>query len=153
QLVHERGPVPVGLACDFIAQAALGLEHAHEQGMVHRDVKPHNLMLTPAGQVKILDFGLARFASEARPAAPGPAPGPGKADGSVTDPGLVLGSVDYMAPEQADDPQQADGRADVYGLGCTLYFLLAGSPPFAGSSVGEKLACHRAHRPRPLGEF
>src|SRR5262249_37677120 len=96
RLVQERGPLPVDRACEYVRQAALGLEYAFEQGMVHRDLKPHNLMLTPDGRVKILDFGLACFASEAASAA------------GVTGTGLVLGTVDYIAPEQADNAHQAD---------------------------------------------
>jgi serine/threonine protein kinase len=109
RLVQEHGPLPVDRACDYVRQAALGLQHAFEQGMVHRDLKPHNLMLTPDGRVKILDFGLAYFASEAASAA------------AVTGRGLVVGTVDYMAPEQADNAHQADIRSDIYSLGCTLY--------------------------------
>ncbi len=143
-LVRERGPLPIGEACEYIRQAALGLQHANEQGMVHRDIKPHNLMVTPAGQVKILDFGLARRARGAEEVA-------GKPEGSavpLTGAGAVLGSADYIAPEQAADPRTADIRADIYSLGCTLYFLLAGSPPFPEGTVQDKLARH-AHEPLP----
>jgi tRNA A-37 threonylcarbamoyl transferase component Bud32 len=115
RLIQERGPLPVDRACEYIRQAALGLQHAFEKKMVHRDLKPRNLMLTPDGCVKILDFGLAHFASEAADAA-----GP-------TSTGLVLGTVDYIAPEQADNAHQADIRSDIYSLGCTLYHLLAGA--------------------------
>ncbi len=117
RVVAERGPLPVGEACDYVRQAAMGLQHAHEHGMIHRDIKPHNLMLTPQGTVKMLDFGLARLAGEA-----GSQPGGGTAQGTV------LGTVDYMAPEQADDAHQADIRSDIYSLGCTLYHLLSGRP-------------------------
>ncbi len=144
-LVRERGPLPIGEACDYARQAALGLQHAHEQGMVHRDIKPHNLMVRPAGQVKILDFGLARLARGAEEAAPRPE---GSAN-ALTGAGAVLGSADYIAPEQAADPRAADIRADIYSLGCTLYFLLAGSPPFPEGTVQDKLAWH-AQEPLPL---
>jgi uncharacterized protein (TIGR03067 family) len=150
QLVADRGPLPVERACEYVRQAALGLQHAHECGMVHRDVKPHNLMLTPDGRVKILDFGLGRFASEA--AVP-PGAGPTPPDGGISGAGLVLGTADYIAPEQAADPHGADVRSDLYSLGCTLYFLLTGSPPFPGPSVLEKLTAHRTRQPRPLAEF
>jgi WD40 repeat protein len=138
RLVQERGPLPVDRACDYVRQAALGLQHAFGQGMVHRDLKPHNLMLTPDGRVKTLDFGLARFASEAAPAA------------GLTGTGLVLGTVDYIAPEQADSPHQADIRSDIYSLGCTLYHLLAGQPPFPTGTPVQKLRAHLEKQPRPL---
>src|SRR5260370_1655880 len=89
QLVAKRGPLPILNACNYIRQAALGLQHAHEQGMVHRDIKPQNLMLTPRGQVKILDFGLARLASERQR-------GPG-----LTQAGAFMGTPEYASPEQA----------------------------------------------------
>jgi WD40 repeat protein len=141
RLVKERGPLPVDRACEYARQTALGLQHAFEQGMVHRDLKPHNLMLTPDGRVKILDFGLACFASEAASAA------------GVTGTGLVLGTVDYIAPEQADNPHEADIRSDIYSLGCTLYHLLAGRPPFATGTALQKVLAHREKNPQPLTEL
>jgi hypothetical protein len=141
RLVRERGPLPVDCACDYVRQAALGLQHAFEQGMVHRDIKPHNLMLTPDGRVKILDFGLASFASEAVSAA------------AATGTGLVLGTVDYMAPEQADSARQADIRSDIYSLGCTLYHLLAGQPPFPRGTPIQKMMAHASRQPQPLTEL
>ncbi len=143
-LVRERGPLPTSEACDYARQAAQGLQHAHEQGMVHRDIKPHNLMVTPAGQVKILDFGLARLA---RPPEEG-VTGPGGSAPPLTGAGAVLGSADYIAPEQAADPRSADIRADIYSLGCTLYFLIAGAPPFPQGTVQNKLNRH-AREPLP----
>jgi tRNA A-37 threonylcarbamoyl transferase component Bud32 len=104
RLVQERGPLRVDRACEYVRQAALGLQYAFEQGMVHRDLKPHNLMLTPDGRVKILDFGLACCASEAASLT------------GLTGTGLVLGTVDYIAPEQADSAHQADIRSDIYSL-------------------------------------
>jgi tRNA A-37 threonylcarbamoyl transferase component Bud32 len=101
RIVFSQGPLPIALACDYVRQAALGLEHAHQHGMVHRDITPRNLMLTGQGQVKVLDFGLAYFASEARTADRAAAPH------------VLLGSIDYMAPEQAADPHAADVRAAV----------------------------------------
>ncbi len=139
--VLEAGPQPVRDACDWVRQAALGLQHAHERGMVHRDIKPANLLRTPEGQIKILDFGLARFVSESAAA------------GSVTPVGAVVGTPDYVAPEQAYDPRQADIRADIYSLGCTLYHLLAGRPPFPGGTVLQKLMAHQERRPQPLTEL
>jgi WD40 repeat protein len=140
RLVKERGPLPVDRACEYARQAALGLQHAFEQGMVHRDLKPPNLMLTPGGCVKILDFGLARFAGEA-------------ALGGATGSGMVLGTVDYIAPEQADNAHEADIRSDIYSLGCTLYHLLAGQPPFPTGTPLQKLTAHVNKKPQPLTEL
>jgi response regulator RpfG family c-di-GMP phosphodiesterase/serine/threonine protein kinase len=133
QYVLERGPLPVAVACDFIRQAANGLRHAHEHGLIHRDVKPSNLLVTstlpgaagPNGLIKILDFGLARLYRRRCTAAH-----------------AVLGTVDYMAPEQARDARSVDIRADIYGLGGTLYWLLTGQRPFPGDRppVQELLA-------------
>jgi WD40 repeat protein/serine/threonine protein kinase len=140
RLVQERGPLPVDRACEYVRQAALGLQHAFEQGMVHRDLKPHNLMLAWNGRVQILDFGLARFASEA-------------ASAGVTDTGLVLGTVDYIAPEQADSSRQADIRSDIYSLGCTLYHLLTGQPPFPAGTALQKVMAHIEKKPQSLTEL
>jgi hypothetical protein len=141
RLVQERGPLAVDRACDYVRQAALGLQHAFEQGMVHRDLKPHNLMLTPEGRVKILEFGLARFASEAASKA------------GVTGTGMALGTVDYIAPEQADSARQADIRSDIYSLGCTLYHLAAGQPPFPAGTALQKVMAHMEKTPQPLTEL
>jgi WD40 repeat protein len=138
--IEEHGPLPVRDACDHVRQAALGLQHAFEQGMVHRDLKPHNLMRTPQGGIKVLDFGLARWERESG----------GRDD--LTRAGLVMGTPDYMAPEQADDSHAVDIRADLYSLGCTLYFLLTGNPPFPGGSVMQKLARHQQAVARPVHE-
>jgi uncharacterized protein (TIGR03067 family) len=154
--VAERGPLPVRQACDYIRQAALGLQYAHERGMVHRDIKPQNLMLTPEGQVKILDFGLARFAMEAAPTgalltAPAAEATRGSQDiGSLTQVGTVLGTPDYIAPEQARDAHTADIRADIYSLGCTLYDLLAGHAPFPAGTAVDKVMAHLERSPKPL---
>jgi uncharacterized protein (TIGR03067 family) len=156
RVLAERGPLPVAEACAYARQAALGLQHAHEQGMVHRDIKPHNLMLTPGGRVKILDFGLARFASEA--ALPGallaePPAGPTTPAASLTQTGTVVGTPDYIAPEQARDAHAADIRADLYSLGCTLYDLLTGRAPFPEGTAVEKVRAHLERAPRPLTEL
>jgi serine/threonine protein kinase len=140
-VVRQRGPLPVGLACGYIRQVALGLQHAFEQGMVHRDIKPHNLMLTSGGRVKILDFGLARFASETTPAL------------ALTQASQIMGTPDYMAPEQATDARSADIRADLYSLGCSLYHLVAGRPPFADLPVIHKLMAHLECAPEPITAF
>jgi WD40 repeat protein/tRNA A-37 threonylcarbamoyl transferase component Bud32 len=141
QHVRDHGPLPVPQACIYVRQAALGLHHAFTKGMVHRDIKPQNLLLTPQGWVKVLDFGLARFVRETA------APADGEAAG-LTHSGAMMGTPDYMAPEQANDPHTADIRADLYSLGCTLYFLLTGEPPFPKGTLVQRLADHQ-HTPPP----
>src|SRR5262249_36151773 len=154
RLVESRGPLSVPHACHFARQAALGLQHAHEHGMVHRDIKPANLMVTRRGQVKVLDFGLARFAREQSETEPLAAPGTaGLAGGSVTAAGTVVGTPDYMAPEQGRDSRRADIRADVYSLGCTLYYALTGRAPFPDGSPFNKLIAHQEQAPQPLTEL
>jgi WD40 repeat protein len=141
RLVRERGPLPPQRACDYVRQAALGLQHAHEKGLVHRDVKPANLMLTAEGQVKVLDLGLARCDwSETG----------WDECGTITSAGTVMGTAEFLAPEQADDPRRADVRADLYSLGCTLYFLLTGHPPFPEGTLMQKLKAHALHTPSSL---
>ena len=140
-LVSQRGPLPVAEACEVIRQAALGLQHLHEHGLVHRDVKPSNLMLTPSGLVKVIDLGLARMVSGSAQ------------EGQISVPGQFLGTLDYMAPEQCDDCHTVDIRADIYSLGCTLYHLLAGGPPFAAcSSPYKKLKAHVEAPAPPIRE-
>jgi uncharacterized protein (TIGR03067 family) len=159
RLLAEKGPLPVRQACDYIRQAALGLQHAHEQGMVHRDIKPHNLMLTPDGRVKILDFGLARFARENAPGtaprttAPAPEVPAAATSEPLTELGTVMGTPDYIAPEQAVDAHAADIRADIYSLGCTLYDLMAGHAPFPEGTAIDKVLAHAERQPRPLTEL
>src|SRR5262249_52788547 len=135
----QGGPLPIEQACTYIRQVALGLQHAHERGLVHRDIKPSNLLLAPKeGVVKILDLGLALMMEE----------GDGE-DDTLTETGVVMGTPDYGAPEQARRSHQVDIRADLYSLGCTLYFLLTGRAPFAGT-VGEKLVQHQLDEAEPL---
>ncbi len=143
-LVKSRGPLPMPYACYYIQQAAFGLQHAFEKGMVHRDIKPQNLILAREGNkhvVKILDFGLAKATRE-------------KADDTgLTGEGQMLGTPDYIAPEQMLDAAKADIRADIYSLGCTLYYLLAGRPPFRGSSLGAVLMAHQTQEAKPLNSL
>ncbi len=152
RLVEKRGPLPVTNACHYIRQAALGLQHAFTQGMVHRDIKPQNLMLTRQGQVKVLDFGLARLGRAPGPAAPEPKALPLALGPGLTQAGAVLGTPDYMAPEQAHNSRAVDIRADIYSLGCTLYFLLKGEPPFPTGSQLQKMVAHAEDSPPALGE-
>ena len=141
RLLKERGPLPVAQACDYARQAALGLQHAHERGLVHRDIKPSNLLVTTKGaQVKVLDLGLARLDLIG-----GRAP-----ETQLTEVGAVMGTPDYIAPEQALDTRQADQRADIYSLGCTLYHLLTGQPPFPDGTLAQKLLRHQQTDPAPV---
>ena len=145
QTVKEHGALPVAEACDFVRQAAIGLQHAHELGMVHRDIKPHNLMVSADGTIKILDFGLASLAPEVL--ADGDAV---EARGELTSAGSIMGTPDFISPEQAKDAREADIRSDIYSLGATLYFLLSGRPPFPEGSVVQKLKNHAEFEPEPL---
>ena len=141
EVVQQNGPLAIELACNFVRQAALGLQHAFEQEMVHRDIKPGNLMLTPKGQVKILDFGLARLCG---------ARAKGK---GLTQFDSFLGTPEYVSPEQANDPRTADIRADIYSLGCTFYFLLTGRPPFQEDTIVKLVRAHIEKEPPPLRDL
>ncbi len=147
QVVKRRGPLPLRNACNYTCQAALGLQYAFEQGMVHRDIKPHNLMLTPRGRVKILDFGLARVVSEQSSVSHR------TSVSHLTPPGALMGTPAYIAPEQVQDARTADIRADIYSLGCTLYCLLAGHPPFQEDTLMKVLMAHLYQEPTPLREL
>jgi serine/threonine protein kinase len=137
-LVKERGRLEVRQALDCVLQAAKGLAYAHRQGVIHRDIKPGNLLLDKEGTVKILDMGLARLGPG------GPAQGPGTE--RLTQSGAALGTCDYMAPEQAYDTHRADERSDIYSLGCTLYRLLTGDPPYSRETLVQILIAHREAR-------
>jgi serine/threonine protein kinase len=133
RIVKLGGPLPVAQAVDYILQAARGLQYAHEQGIVHRDIKPSNLLLDKRGTVKILDMGLARVS--------------GLVDEDerdrLTASGQVMGTLDYMAPEQALDTHNADARADIYSLGCTLYRLVTGEAMYESDSLAKILIAHQ----------
>lgn len=140
QRVKGEGPLPIGLACEIVRQAALGLQYAHDHGFVHRDIKPSNLFLTKSGHVKILDLGLARLQDDTgRDEAGAPAAK------DLTQENQFLGTPDYMAPEQWDTAQPVDYRADLYALGCTFFMLLTGRAPFGtpeNKSFAKKAIAH-----------
>ena len=141
KLIAQRGALPVADACEIIRQAALGVQHVHDHGLVHRDIKPSNLILATSGTVKLLDFGLARLLV---------------GQTTQTSSGEVLGTLDYLAPEQAADPRRVDGRADMYSLGCAFYFLLSGQAPFDGprySTAVSKIHAHLADEPPDLAKL
>jgi serine/threonine protein kinase len=141
KVVEKNGPLSVAQASNFAYQAALGLQHAHEHRMVHQDIKPSNLIVTREGNkpvVKILDFGLAKVTSK------------GGIDTGLAHESQLLGTPHYVAPEQTTSPRNADIRADIYSLGCTLYCLLAGHPPFDAPSLYEILQAHHSMDAKPL---
>jgi serine/threonine-protein kinase len=181
KMVKDDGPLPVNQACEYIRQAALGLQHACERGMVHRDIKPANILVTraisadrrrssgtlmrpldqlarhqssgmikrldpalhyPFGVVKILDMGLARCNGMF----------PNEAAMNLTQVGSVMGTPEFIAPEQARDSHNSDIRADLYSLGCTFYFLLTGQPPFPDGTLTEKLLQHQFNEADPVDE-
>src|SRR5207245_2106185 len=158
-LVDQYGPVPAGPACDYVRQVALGLEHAREQALVHRDIKPANLMVTavrpPAGKgpawpfqgalLKILDMGVARLYQLAD--------SPEELLSTLTQDGAMLGTPDYIAPEQLEDAHRADIRADLYSLGCTFHFLLTGQVPFPGGTLIQKLDKQRWAAPPAVDQL
>ena len=141
EFLKKRGRLTAQEACRCVRQACLGLQHAHERGLVHRDLKPQNLMLSQdKGVIKILDFGLAKVVSE------------NKAAHGLTKTNVTMGTYEYTAPEQAWDAASADIRADIYSLGCTLYYLIAGQLPFKHQSDAQILMAHQSETPRPLRE-
>src|SRR5262245_41217563 len=150
RLSQEFRPLEVAEACEYVRQAALGLQHAHDVGLIHRDMKPSNIVVagerhlpqaTEPAVVKILDMGLVRAVGFQED-------GPGGLD--LTRAGTVVGTPDYMAPEQARNSSTVDHRADLYSLGCTLYFLIAGHPPFPEGTPIEKVIKHQIEAPIPL---
>lgn len=132
RLVRSQGPLTMRQAASVIMQAALGLEHAHTRGLIHRDIKPGNILVTPTGVAKLSDLGLAGFIHEAD-----------------EDPrmGRIVGTPDYVAPEIIDNPNQVERISDIYSLGCTLYYAVTGKVPFPGGTTAEKLRRHRIETP------
>jgi serine/threonine protein kinase len=140
--VKRDGPMEPDEAAAICLQAASGLAYSHAMGVVHRDIKPQNILLSTKGVAKILDMGLARMTDEA-------------ADDhtALTQEGAIMGTIDYMPPEQGIDTHAADERADIYSLGATLYYLLAGHPPFPKGTALEKLRRLATEEPQPLGQI
>lgn len=141
-LVRRDGPLDFSTAAELISQAARGLAHAHNRGVVHRDVKPANLLIDSDGRVRLLDMGLALVSKTGD-------------DESLTvaNNENVLGTADYLAPEQALNSHTVDHRVDIYGLGCTLYFLLTGRPPFAEGTLAQRIAKHQNEMPKAIREL
>ncbi len=129
------GPLRVTDAARLFLKVVDGLDAAHAAGIVHRDMKPSNIMITPDGDAKVLDLGLARALGDEKP---------------LTRPNIVVGTLDYASPEQLVDPSAADRRSDLYSLGCTIYFTLAGRPPFEGGDMVNKIFKQRMEDPEPL---
>jgi serine/threonine protein kinase len=142
RLVTKQGPLPIPQAAKLFAEVAAGLEHAHWRGLIHRDLKPSNIMVTPNDHAKVLDLGLAMIQGE-----------------DATDHriiggrGYVVGSMDYIAPEQTENAAKVDARSDIYGLGCTLYFALTGRPPFPGGDALEKIKRQKTEEPVPVWQL
>ncbi|MEZ6134312.1 MAG: serine/threonine-protein kinase [Pirellulaceae bacterium] len=137
-IVKKKGPLPFDKVADYIAQAAHGLQHAHDIGLIHRDVKPANVLINSKGRVKLLDLGLALFSDDEQ------------ASLTMDFNDKVLGTADYLAPEQALNSHKVDHRADLYGLGCTMYYLLTGSAPFPDGSIAQRIAKHQKEMPKEI---
>ena len=135
QLVKESGPLAFDRVAQYISESARGLEHAHRSGLIHRDVKPSNLIVASSGSVKVLDLGLALFSDE------------NLDNEQLTNPDLVVGTADYLSPEQARQSHEVDHRADIYSLGCTMYYLICGRPPFPGGSFTQRILKHQIDKP------
>ncbi|MCE9529847.1 MAG: protein kinase [Planctomycetes bacterium] len=141
EMVKKHGPMDFNRACHYIYWSAVGLQHAHEAGLIHRDIKPGNILVDRQGVVKILDMGLARFFNDDEDMLTK------KYDENV------LGTADYLAPEQALDSHNVDGRADIYSLGATFYFMLTAHQPFVDGTVAQKLIWHQTRNPRPIRDL
>ncbi|HTN77853.1 MAG TPA: serine/threonine-protein kinase [Pirellulaceae bacterium] len=138
-VVKEKGPLDYESAADFLAQSAEGLQHAHEAGLIHRDIKPANLLLDDGNSVKILDLGLALMSSD-----------DDKASLTIAHNENVLGTADYLSPEQALNSHKVSHLADIYSLGCTLYYLLTGHPPFPEGTLAQRIAKHQSQMPTSI---
>jgi serine/threonine-protein kinase len=134
-LVEHKGPLPLEEAVSYLLQVAEALDHASERNVVHRDIKPSNVLVMPDGRAKLVDMGLARWHHVDSPA------------NDLTATGVTLGTFDYISPEQAKDPRSADVRSDLYSLGCTMYYMLTGMPPFPEGTVLQKLLSHSSEPP------
>ncbi len=134
-------PLDIELVAHYIAQAAAGLQHAHDAGLIHRDIKPANLLIDPSHHLKILDMGLARFSDNEQ--------------ASLTEDHdeKVFGTADYLSPEQAINSHNVDARADIYALGCTMYFALVGHSPFPSGTLAQRIAQHQSAEPTPIREL
>lgn len=143
QLVEQHGPLDAGEAARIFADVAAGLAHLHERGMIHRDLKPSNVMVTPGGQAKILDLGLALVPFDPR-----------RFELTVVGgKGYILGTMDYISPEQARDATQVTPRSDLYALGCSIYYAVTGSPPFPGGTSRDKIRAQRTRAPAAIAEL
>lgn len=140
KMVKRQGALPFELAAEYIRQAAEGLAHAHKMGLIHRDIKPANLLVDRQGTVKVLDLGLARFADDTQ------------ASLTIAHDENVLGTADYLAPEQAINSHRVDIRVDIYSLGCTLYFTLTGHPPFPDGTLPQRLMKHQSAEPASIAK-
>ncbi len=139
-LVIAGGPMSVAQTLSYSLQISDALTHAWERGVVHRDIKPSNILITSDGQAKLVDMGLARVYQV----------GPAEQAEDLTATGMTLGTFDYIAPEQARNPRDADTRSDIYSLGCTIFYMLTGRPPFPGGTPLQKLLSHQGDRPPEL---
>jgi serine/threonine protein kinase len=142
RLIHDEGPLAVPRLARLFAEVCLALDHAHNQGLIHRDVKPSNIIITPNDHAKVLDLGLALMEGEIQ--------GEREVIGGE---GYVVGTMDYIAPEQTADPSKVDARCDVYALGCTIYYALTGRGPFPGGTAKEKILRHRSEDPTPIPQL
>jgi serine/threonine protein kinase len=142
RLVQTSGPIDVSFAARLFGQVASALDHAHQQGLIHRDLKPSNILVTPRGHAKVVDFGLALMHGEAV-----------EDHMVVGGKGYIVGTMDYIAPEQTTDAAAVGPRCDLYSLGCTMYHALSGQPPFPGGTSKEKVHRHRTEEPTPLREL
>lgn len=142
RLVSEEGPLEVARAARLFSEVASALDHAHHQGLIHRDMKPSNIMITPHDHAKVLDLGLALVQGEA----------PVERE-IIGGEGYVVGTMDYIAPEQSENAYKVEPRSDIYAMGCTLYFALTGQPPFPGGTAVEKIHRHRTADPQPIPQL